>query len=140
MLKNLNPLLNPDLLYALAAMGHGDEIAIVDANYPSETDARCLIRMEGASAPALLDAVLTLLPVDDFVADAVFCPAMEHEPWPDIHHEFARVLKIHEPQRQISTLAGKAFYDRVRGTFALVASGEPRLYGNIIIRKGVIRP
>ena len=77
MLKGLNPLLGPDLLRTLRAMGHGDEIAIVDGNYPAETDARRILRMDGNNAVEILDAILSVLPVDDFVPEAVFRPAVQ---------------------------------------------------------------
>src|SRR5271169_2948722 len=64
MLKGIDPLLGPDLLHTLAAMGHGDEIAIVDANFPAASTARRLVRIDGAGAPAVLSAVLSLLPLD----------------------------------------------------------------------------
>ena len=67
MLKNTDPLLNPDLLYILAAMGHGDEIAIVDANFPAESMGERTVRLDGVNATRALDAVLTVLPLDDFV-------------------------------------------------------------------------
>ena len=67
MLKGLHPLLGPELLHALAAMGHGDEIGVVDANFPAAGLGRRVIRLDGASAPAVLDALLTLLPLDHFV-------------------------------------------------------------------------
>ena len=53
-------------------MGHGDEIAIVDANFPAAANARRLIEAPGAGSPAMLAAILTLLPLDTRVAPAVF--------------------------------------------------------------------
>ena len=75
MLKNLDPLLSPDLLHVLRAMGHGDEIAIVDANYPAVSNARRLVRIDGRAATDVLEAVLSLLPLDEFVD----CPAYRME-------------------------------------------------------------
>ncbi|MBR7518490.1 fucose isomerase, partial [Mycobacterium tuberculosis] len=71
-LKLIPPLLGPELLMYLRAMGHGDEIAIVDANYPADSNAERLVRLEGIDAPAALDAVLTLMPLDppEFSEDA----------------------------------------------------------------------
>ena len=69
MLKGLNPLLGPELLKVLRAMGHGDEIAIVDGNYPADTDAKRLVRMDGHSATAILDAILSVMPLDAMVPD-----------------------------------------------------------------------
>ena len=69
MLKGISPLLSPDLLHALASMGHGDEIVLADGNFPSATHARRLVRLPGVPAPQVLDAVLSVLPLDTFVDD-----------------------------------------------------------------------
>ena len=142
MLKGLDPLLSPDLLRVLRAMGHGDEIAIVDGNYPAEEHAKRLVRMDGHGAPRLMDAILSVMPVDDMVPEAVWRPAAHGDPkrMEPVFEEFTTVLMKHEPKQSITALVGEAFYNRVRNAFAIVASGEPRLYGNIVIRKGVIYP
>ncbi|MDE2444684.1 MAG: transporter [Alphaproteobacteria bacterium] len=142
MLKNIDPLLSPDLLRALCAMGHGDEIAIVDGNYPAETDAKRLIRMDGHSATALLDAILSVMPLDDMVPDCAFRPAAYLDPnnMQPIFTEFETIVKKHEPERKVKALVGADFYNRVKGCYAIVASGEARLYGNIVLKKGVIHP
>ena len=142
MLKGLNPLLGPDLLKVLRAMGHGDEIAIVDGNYPAATDAKRLIRADGHSATALLDAVLSVMPLDEMVPDCVFRPAAYNDPkrMEPVFVDFEKILKNWEPKRHIMTLIGADFYNRVKGCFAIVATSEARLYGNIVLRKGVIHP
>ena len=142
MLKGLDPLLGPDLLQVLRAMGHGDEIAIVDGNYPAEEHARRLVRMDGHSAPRLLDAMLSVMPVDDMVPEAVWRPAAHGDParMEPVFTEFTSVLKRHEPKQKIVPLIGDAFYGKVKACFAIVASGETRLYGNIVVRKGVVYP
>ena len=142
MLKGIDPLLSPDLLRVLRAMGHGDEIAIVDGNYPAEEHAKRLVRMDGHGAPRLMDAILSVMPVDDMVPEAVWRPAAHGDPkrMEPVFEEFTTVLMKHEPKQSITALVGEAFYTRVKNTFAIVASGEPRLYGNIVIRKGVIYP
>jgi len=68
MLLGLDPVLGPDLLHALAAMGHGDRVALVDANYPA-TRGRRLIQLPGLSAPRVLQAVLSVFPIDTFISD-----------------------------------------------------------------------
>ncbi len=142
MLKNIDPLLGPELLRVLRAMGHGDEIAIVDANYPAEEHAKRLIRMDGHDAPRLVDAILSVMPVDDLVAEAVFRPVAFGDPerMEPVFGDFTAAVMKHEPERRIVPLIGADFYNRVKAAFAVVASGERRLYGNLIIRKGVIRP
>lgn len=142
MLKNIDPLLGPELLRVLRAMGHGDEIAVVDANYPAEEHGKRLIRMDGHDAPRLVDAILSVMPVDDMVPEAVFRPAAFGDPkrMEPVFGDFTVVVMKHEPDRKIVPLAGADFYNRVKAAFAVVASGEKRLHGNLIIRKGVIYP
>jgi L-fucose mutarotase len=137
MLININPLLGPDFLFVLRAMGHGDEIAIVDGNYPAMTDAKKLIRADGIHATPILEAILSVMPLDDFVEQAAFIPHVE-APQP-IHATFARIVSAHAPPITLYPLVGQDFYNRVRRAFAIVATSEPALYGNIVLRKGVIR-
>jgi L-fucose mutarotase len=138
MLININPLLGPDLLYTLRAMGHGDEIAIVDGNYPAETDGQRVVRADGHTASAVLNAVLSVMPIDDVVEQAVFIPFVEKAQ--PIHAVFGTAIAIHAPGTRIFPLKGSAFYERVKGAHAIIATSEPALYGNIILRKGVINP
>ncbi|MEJ1158166.1 RbsD/FucU family protein [Prosthecomicrobium sp. N25] len=142
MLKGIDPVLGPDLLKVLREMGHGDEIAIVDGNYPAVAHARRLVRMDGHSATRIADAILSVMPLDDFVPDTAFRPGIkgnaEHrEP---VMLEFEAIVRRHEPACRVVPLMGEAFYDRVRSAYALVATGEERLYGNLVLRKGVVRP
>lgn len=142
MLKGIDPLLGPDLLHVLRAMGHGDEIAIVDGNYPAAEHARRLVRLDGHTSPRILDAILSVMPVDDMVPEAVWRPAAALDParMEPVFADFEAVLHRHEPDRAIVPLVGDTFYAKVRACYAVVASSEPRLYGNIVVRKGVIYP
>src|SRR5262245_60513771 len=72
MLKGVDPLLSAGVLAAPRADGHGDEIAIVDGNYPGLEHARRLIRLDGHGVVPVLDAILSVLPIDDFVPEAIF--------------------------------------------------------------------
>ena len=142
MLKGLNPILGPDMLAVLRAMGHGDEIAIVDGNYPAETQAARLIRCDGLALPPVLDAVLSVLPVDDFVDQAIFRSVnMTAIDTPDpVHQEMEAICARHCPGLAVVPLVGQAFYDRVKAAHAIIHTSEPRLYANIVLRKGVIYP
>lgn len=142
MLKGIPPIVGPDLLYVLQAMGHGDEITIVDANYPGESAGPELVRMDGHSATEVLEAILTLMPLDDFVDDPairmeVVGSADKLEP---IMADFEALVKKYEPKMGLSSLERFAFYKRANAGYAMVQTGERRLYGNIILKKGVIRP
>jgi L-fucose mutarotase len=140
MLKTLDPLLNGALLQVLADMGHGSEIVIVDANYPASADAKRLVRLDGVTATAVLKAVLSLLPLDDFIESpaAIMPPATGRTPLLD---EFQALIDSAEGKPiQVTEMDRFAFYERARGAYAMIATGERRLYGNIILVKGVIRP
>ena len=142
MLKGIPPILGPDLLYVLRAMGHGDEIAIVDANFPGDSSGPQLIRLDGISATDVLDAALTIMPLDTFVNDQAF--GMEVVGDPNMreatHKEFDKLIKKHEPSMKLSMLERFAFYERVHGAFAIIQTGERRLYGNVLLKKGIVRP
>jgi L-fucose mutarotase len=142
MLKGIDPLLSPELLATLRAMGHGDEIALVDGNYPGLEHARRLIRLDGHGVVAVLDAVLSVLPIDDFVPQAIFRATVkqDRDAVDPVHAEMIDVCARHVPNIEVVPLLPGDFYQRVKQTHALVQTSEPRLYGNIILRKGVIYP
>lgn len=147
MLKGINPLLNADVLQALRAMGHGDDLVIVDTNFPSDSTARQtvlgkLLRID-APAAEVVKAVLSLYPLDTFVDDAA--ARMEIVGKPD---EIPPVQK--EVQKQIDAAEGKAwpmisveryaFYERAKKAYCVIQTGERRFYGCFAFRKGVVPP
>jgi len=144
MLKNVDPVLSPELLSTLRAMGHGDEIAIVDANYPAASSGRPVMRMDAAaSTTRVAEAVLSLMPLDEFVPCAAFHMQVVNDPAGEmpIFAEFRALLERYEPKSaKLEGIERFAFYERVRGCFAVVATGERRLYGNLILKKGIVRP
>ncbi|MEF0940188.1 RbsD/FucU family protein [Rhizobium sp. BR 362] len=142
MLKGIDPLLSPDLLATLRAMGHGDEIALVDGNYPGLEHARRLIRLDGHGVVRVLDAILSVLPIDDFVPQAIFRATVkqDRDALDPVHAEMIDVCRQHVPDIKVVPLLPAEFYERVKQAHALVQTSEPRLYGNIILRKGVIYP
>ena len=142
MLKGIDPVLGPELLAILRAMGHGDEIVIADANFPAASQARNLVRADGVDAVRMTRAISALMPLDDFVPAAAFRMAVVDAPEtvPPIAAEFAKALAAGDYEGPIEPIERAAFYDRARRAFAVVATGEIRLYGNLILKKGVIRP
>ena len=141
MLTGIHPLLSPDMLHAMASMGHGDEIAIVDANFPGASLGPRLIEMRGASSPDVLDALLTLFPIDTTAVPAVFTMEVIGDPSavPQPVMDFAAVFTRHRlADCEIGTLERHAFYERAKRAFALVRTGELRPYGNILLVKGVV--
>lgn len=142
MLKDLDPLLGPELLHILRSMGHGEEIAIVDANYPAQSAAGRLVRMDGVSATRALQAVLSVLPLDAYVRHSVHTMQVvgDADAIPEIVAKFRSLVAAVDESADCGALERFAFYDRVKGAFAVVATGERRLYGNILLTKGVIDP
>jgi len=141
MLIGIDPILNADILYALRAMGHGDEIVIADGSFPAQTVAKRLIRMEAADLPRMLKAVLSVMPVDESEPDPVI--GMEVIGEPDT------IVPAHVAiQEALDALPGEpvklarverfAFYDRAKEAFAVISTGETLFYGNVIIRKGTV--
>jgi L-fucose mutarotase len=142
MLKGIPHILGPDLLHALQAMGHGDEITIVDGNYPGASAGPRLIRADGHSGTDLLAAILSVLPLDDFVPDPVVVMQVVGDAGqrPPIVVEYERIVARFEPAVKLTSLERFAFYRRANAGYVMVQTGEQRLYGNIILKKGVIRP
>ena len=142
MLKSIDPLLGPDLLYVLRAMGHGDELAIVDANYPAYSAGPEVIRVD-ASATRTLDAVLSVLPLDTFVSEACWRMEVVGAEGSDqpIFTEFRSIIAKREgPQFKLASMERFAFYDRAKHCYSILSTAERRLYGNVILKVGVIHP
>ena len=143
MLKGLDPLLTPELLSTLRAMGHGDEIAVVDGNYPAHSAGPPVIRLDGVPADTALDAILSVMPLDDFVSEAAWCMAVVGEPDAEapIYADFRQAL-IRNGEQHVSLIKLErfAFYVKAADAFAIVVTGERRLYGNVILKKGIVRP
>ena len=142
MLKNLDPLLTPDLLWVLAAMGHGDDLAVADALHPSESIARAtaygrVIHLAGARMEDAIRAILSVMPLDDFVPDPVRRMEVVGDPTavPDVQRAVQALLPA--PMHGLERFA---FYAAERQAFAVVRVGDARPYGCFLLRKGVIRP
>ncbi|WP_347303046.1 RbsD/FucU domain-containing protein [Croceibacterium sp. TMG7-5b_MA50] len=139
MLIGIDPLLGPELLAVLRAMGHGDEIAIVDANFPAAATARRLIRADGLPLTRMLGAILGVLPLDRSDEAAFTMQVIgDATAVPDAVADICRLVAAAGDTRPVGTLERHAFYARAAGCFAIVATGETRLYGNVILRKGVV--
>lgn len=142
MLRDIHPLLGPDLLFAIATMGHGDEIAIVDANFPAATVGPKVVRADGLGAAPLLEAVLTHLPLDTFAPAAAWRMEMVDTPQivPPICLAFQEIVDRMAGPFMIEPLERFAFYERAGRAAFIVATGEQALYANIILKKGVVTP
>jgi L-fucose mutarotase len=142
MLKGISPVISPELLKTLMEMGHGDEIVIADGNFPAAANAQRLVRSDGNGVPVLLDAILKLFPLDEYVAQSVALMAVvPGDPYqPTIWDEYRSI--VHQNESNFSDfeyVERFAFYERARKAFAIVASSEKALYANIILKKGVVK-
>jgi L-fucose mutarotase len=143
-LIGLDPLLSPDLLWLLAAMGHGDDLALVDANHPAERIARGtasgrLVRLPGLDMGRVAHAILSVFPLDDAEPDPVRCMEAPGQPALPVQEEVQRAVDAvrgrHGPMARIGRFA---FYDVAQRSFGVVQVGDPRPYGCFLLRKGVV--
>ena len=142
MLKNISPLLTPDLLKALCEMGHGDEIVIADGNFPACSVNKKVIRLDGHGGAELLEAILSVIPLDSYAEqNAMLMEVVKgDEVETPIWDEYAEILRRAEGDNvKLGTLERFAFYERAKSAYAVVATGESALYANLIIKKGVIK-
>lgn len=140
MLIGIPPILGPELLACLRAMGHGDEIAIVDGNYPALSHAQRLIRADGHGLLDVLAGILQVMPLDTATPQAIFRASLNNDPAQagPIHHQIEKICADLAPGYQVQPLHGDALYPRIRAAHAIIATSEMALYANVILRKGVI--
>jgi len=147
MLKGINPILNADVLGALRAMGHGDDLIIADTNFPSDSVARYtaygdLLRID-LPAAEVVAAVLSVYPLDTFVDDAAARMEVVGDPGEvlPVQQEVQTAIDAAngEPLQMIS-IERYAFYERAKQAYAVIQTGERRFYGCFAFRKGVIPP
>ena len=144
MLKGIPAILTPELLKVLAEMGHGDEIVLADGNFPAESMGKdaVVIRADGHTVPEILDAVLQLIPLDQYVKEPA--ALMEVVPGdnvkPVIWEEYRSLLNKHgENPHAVEMMERFAFYERAKKAYAIVATGETAIYANILLKKGVVQ-
>src|SRR3981189_3947017 len=148
MLKSVDPILNADVLYALRAMGHGDDLVLCDMNFPADAIARQsvlgrLLRIDNVTAGRAARAILSVLPLDSFVDKPAL--RLENVGKPD------EVPPVQiEVQTEIDAAQGRpspmgsiepfAFYELAKKSYCVIQTGERRFYGCFIFKKGVISP
>lgn len=145
MLKGIDPLLNADLLWALAAMGHGDDIALVDANHPAERIARAttsgrLIRLSGTGMADAARAILSVLPIDTFTTDPIRRMEVVGDPkaLPDAQRDVQQAITASGIAITMQGIERFAFYEAAQKSFVIVQTSDMRPYGCFLFRKGVI--
>jgi L-fucose mutarotase len=148
MLKSLDPILTADLLYALRAMGHGDDLVICDTNFPADSVARQsvlrrLIRLDGVTAPRAARAILSVMPLDPFVDKPAIRMEVVDKPndLPGVQSEVQREIDAAEGRSwPMGSLERHAFYALAKKAYCVVQTGERRFYSCFIFKKGVIPP
>ena len=142
MLKNIPKILSPELVKTLMEMGHGDEIVIADGNFPSEAIGKRVVRADGHGVPELLDAILTLFPLDTYVDKPV--NLMQVMPGDTaktpIWDEYKAIVAKHDDRGSdaIGQIERFEFYEQAKTAYAIVATGEKAVYANIMLQKGVV--
>jgi L-fucose mutarotase len=148
MLKGIDPRLNAEVLFALRAMGHGDALVIADTNFPSDSIARQtvigeLLRMDNLTAGQVVEAILSVMPLDTFVED--FAGRMEivdnPNEVPPVQQEVQAAIDHSEGKpRPMIGIERFDFYERSKKAYAVIQTGERRFYGCFMFRKGVVAP
>jgi L-fucose mutarotase len=148
MLKNIPKILSPELLSVLCEMGHNDEIVLGDGNFPASALSReggaKLVRADGLGVTELLDAILTVMPLDTYVEKPV--ALMELAPQDTgmdvpIWKEIEEIVKKHDPRGEaaIGRIERYSYYDEAKKAYAIIQSGEGAVYANVKLRKGVVK-
>lgn len=143
MLKGIPKILSPELLKILCEMGHGDEIVIADANFPSENYGKKVIRADGISGTEMLNAVLSVFPLDTYSdPNMILMKLMDCDVGkinPTIWEEYKSIANNNDKNVKVGNIDRFDFYDRAKEAYAVIATGEEAVYANIIIKKGVIK-
>lgn len=147
MLKGIPPVISPELLKVLCEMGHGDELVIADGNFPGAScaGAGCaknpiLLRADGHGVPELFDAILTLLPLDEYAPPLALMAKSERDSALEIPiwDKFRVIANIYTGA-PFEYLERFAFYERAKKAYAILMTGERAIYANIIVKKGVVK-
>ena len=142
MLKGISPVISPELIKILMEMGHGDELVIGDRNFPAASVAQRLVRADGLDVPPLLEAILQVFPLDQYVEEPValmaVVPGDTYQPV--IWEEYRSIIERYEAGfKDFEFVERFAFYERAKKAYAVLASGEKALYANLILKKGVVK-
>jgi len=148
LLKSIDPLLNADVLYALRAMGHGDDLVICDTNFPADSVARQtvlgrLLRIDGVGASRAARAILSVLPLDSFVDHPALRMEIVGKPddVPPVQAEVQSEIDAAERHPvPMGSIERHAFYELAKKSYCVIQTGERRFYGCFVFKKGVIPP
>ncbi|MEF9894540.1 MAG: RbsD/FucU domain-containing protein [Clostridia bacterium] len=142
MLNKIPKILPPELVKIMMQMGHGDEMVIGDGNFPCDAMGTRVVRLDGHCVPEILDAVLELMPLDPYVpAPTALMSVVPGDTYgePEVWATYAQILSRHDHALPSEMVERFAFYERAKRAFVCVATGEPRQYANIILKKGIVK-
>ncbi len=139
MLKGVDPLLGPELLYALARMGHGDRLAVVDTNYPAYAAGAEVVRLDGIDSTTAIGAITSVLPLDRFVAAPLgYMIGAPGEAPREVARAAIEAASTAEGREIAAEPVDRLdFYEEARSVRLVVATGESRPYGCFLLTKGV---
>jgi L-fucose mutarotase len=142
MLKGISKFIGPELLSILHEMGHGDEIVLADAHFPGHSLSPRVVRADGIPVRDLLDGLMPLFELDSYAPPLMMMEVVAGDRLdPSVEQDYMEVVKRHASEAQPPIRIERyAFYQRAKGAFAIVMTGELRKYGNLILKKGVISP
>jgi L-fucose mutarotase len=148
MLKAIDPILNADVLYALRAMGHGDDLILCDTNFPADSVARQtvfgeLLRIDNVTAGRAAKAILSVMPLDAFVDRPALRMEIVDKPneVPPVQAEVQKEIDAAEGRSwPMGSVERFAFYDLAKKAYCVIQTGERRFYGCFVFKKGVIPP
>ena len=141
MLKGISRFVGPDLLATLHRMGHGDEIVLADAHFPGHALGPLVVRADGITVTQLLEGIMPLLELDTYEPPLLMMDVVPGDPLdPAVERDYMQAIRQHVPDAAAPVrVERQAFYQRARSAFAIVMTGEVRKYGNLVLKKGVVR-
>lgn len=140
MLKGIPKIISPDLLKVLCEMGHGDEIVLADGNFPCESMGQRVVRADGIGGEEMLQALLSLIPLDTYVKENfILMQTVPGDEKPAIWDSYKRIAESFDDNVRPGMEERFAFYERAKKAYAIIATGEEKIYANIILKKGVVR-
>ncbi len=142
MLKGIPDVISPQLLMILDEMGHGDQLVIGDSNFPAASNAKRLVRCDGLGLIQMIEAVLTLYPLDTYVPHPVgMMGVVPGDPVPSLHEQVRKTIAKYDSRGEgvVEMVERFAFYDRAKQAYAIVSTTEKQPYGCVILTKGVVR-
>ena len=140
MLKGIPKIISPDLLKVLCEMGHGDEIVLADGNFPCESMGQRVVRADGIGGEEMLQALLSLIPLDTYAKENfILMQTVPGDEKPAIWDSYKRIAESLDDNVRPGMEERFAFYERAKKAYAIIATGEEKIYANIILKKGVVR-